>query len=191
MISHKHKCIFIHPNRNGGKSIEKTLFETDPVFGSADHSTILQWKNKTTFDVFNSYFKFVFCRNPWDRLVSIYHYTLENWKDLYPNHKKIPIMFSSFETFVKSCKHNKTPTKSQSHFIKINGEVAVDYIGRFENYSKDWGVVCNYLNISLPLPHLNYSQHYSYTKYYTPELVDIVAKEFREDIRTFLYEYPE
>lgn len=191
MISHEHKCIFIHPSRNGGKSIEKALFGVTPVFGSSDHRTLVDWQQKLGKKTFNNYFKFVFVRNPWDRLVSIYHYVLENYSFFYPTDEKIRGDFRSFNAFITKCQPYLKRTKAQYNWLtNINENIGVDFIGRVENYEKDWKKVCEQLNIGdVCLPHLNKSSHEKYWTYYDEHLEEIVADKFKEDIELFDYKF--
>ena len=67
MISHQYKCIFTHVNKCGGSTI-------DAVFnGKGGHKLALNYKRMYP-KKFDSYFKFSFVRNPWDKMVSFYHY---------------------------------------------------------------------------------------------------------------------
>jgi hypothetical protein len=174
MISDKLKIIFLHPNKCGRKSVEKALWETEPVPGSADHRTmqmhLLEDRGRAL-----SYFKFMFCRNPWDRLVSIYH-----------GRKQIlNIEMPSFEEFVLNADSSKSPYQSQVTWIKTDIGMQIDFIGRFERYEEDWAR----LNFGVPLPHLNRSRHKHYSELYTPELVEIVSEKYSEDIEFFGYEF--
>ena len=73
MISHKHKCIFIHIPRTGGTSIEKALTEADwwKVDKKTKHLDCKTAKNLYK-DNWNEYFKFTIVRNPWDWMVSLF-----------------------------------------------------------------------------------------------------------------------
>lgn len=192
MISHEYKCIFIHPPGNGGKSIEKALFGVDPTPGSADHKTIRQRQRNLGKKLFNSYFKFVFVRNPWDRLVSMYHRRL-NFLSLHSKYKKVDghLNLNSFDEFIKACHPKKGPLRSQSYYILNHaGNIGVDFIGRLENYEEDWQKVCEKLNVgNILLPHLNKSSHEEYWKYYNKDLIEIVAEKFKKDIKLFNYKF--
>lgn len=68
----------------------------------------------------------------------------------------------------------------------------MDFIGRFENLSGDFAVICERLGIAPPsLPHekRNTTGRKRYTEYYTPALRDLVAEKFRVDIEAFGYEF--
>ena len=72
MISHKYKFIFIHIEKTGGTSIND-FFNFDDVYEK--HGTINYFKNEYGKKLFDEYFKFTIVRNPWDWLVSRYHWS--------------------------------------------------------------------------------------------------------------------
>ena len=93
-VSHAHRAIFVHIPRAGGSSIEKALGifgrENDGVnspcpdmlFGVAggvqmQHLTIGEIRGRIDAAIFESYFKFAFVRNPFDRIVSAYVWSEE------------------------------------------------------------------------------------------------------------------
>jgi hypothetical protein len=174
MISNELKLIFLHPNKCGGKSIEKALWGVEPVPGSADHRTMQMHLHEDKERAL-TYFKFMFCRNPWDRLVSIYHGRQQILKTKMP----------TFEKFIRIIDPKKRPGLLQTTWIKTNLGIQVDFIGRFERYEEDW----NRLNLGISLPHVNKSKHKSYEDLYSRELINIVAKKYEEDIDFFGYQF--
>lgn len=75
--------------------------------------------------------------------------------------------------------------------ISIEGEIAVDYVGKFENLQDDINTICNKAGTSaVELPHRlksNRTQHYS--QYYSDEAREIVRDKYSSDIETFQYEF--
>ena len=80
MISHKHKCIFVHIQRCAGTSMEEKILGYD-VWKSphlineipemyAKHANASQLKALYP-EYWDEYFKFSFVRNPWERMVSM------------------------------------------------------------------------------------------------------------------------
>ena len=66
----KKKCIFFHIPKTAGISLVKALF------GDLDwgHRDVKYYRNVFNKKKFDSYFKFTFVRNPYDRLFSAYSF---------------------------------------------------------------------------------------------------------------------
>jgi hypothetical protein len=73
--------------------------------------------------IWRSYFKFAFDRNPWDRQVSWYHHRFRR--------KETPPPFSTFIRCDRRARINNYEIYS------IEGDVAVDFVGRFESLEED------------------------------------------------------
>ena len=70
------------------------------------------------------------------------------------------------------------------------GNVIIDFIGKYENLSTDFRTVCQRAGLpSIELPHLNKSTSGEYRKYYTNETRDFVAKMAQKDIELFGYDF--
>jgi len=178
MISDELKCIFLHPNKCGGKSIESALWDVTPIPGSADHRTIVEYESLYP-DKTRDYFKFMFCRNPWDRLVSIYHGRKQILK----------VQMPSFNSFVRNFEPNESPTQSQVLWIKSGSKYNIDFVGRFENYENDWIHICKELGIKKVLPHKNKSKHIHYSELYDKKLEEVVRIKYKDDIEYFEYDF--
>tara|TARA_Y100000004_G_C8839070_1_gene379666 strand:- start:42 stop:563 length:522 start_codon:yes stop_codon:yes gene_type:complete len=173
MINHKHKVLFIHVIKTGGTSIAAAL-NMKQFHGSA--TTIRKLVGE---DIWNDYFKFTFVRNPYEKIVSQYHYNAHKWgfKD------------STFEEYIKAWNAGKRiSTYPQSHLSYINEKL--DFIGRFENLQQDFNIVCDKIGIpQQQLPHKNKSKHKHYTEYYDDKLKEIVAERYAKDLVHFGYSF--
>ena len=217
MVSHKYKCIFVEVPKTGSMSIrnvignpwkphlnitqikyklmnELSLYglmnELSP-WGLMNFIQLLLNKmntKKVGEEIFNSYFKFGFVRNPWDRTVSLYIR-----RDRIQMSKKM-----SFEEFVNwinfssdTCIHPIQHKYQIDQICDENGDIVVDFIGRFENLNKDWGYISNKLKINKVLPHIRYNPRNNrhYTEYYTEKTKNIIAEKFYRDIEFFEYEF--
>ena len=213
MISHKYKCIFVEVPKTACTSIRavvgsppKTHLDIwqirNEMIGGWTHYRGLrnrvlrrmyrflpaEIRKKIGERQFNTYFKFGFVRNPWDRTVSLY----ERREGIQMADKM------TFEEFVEwinyssdTCIH-PTPHKNQlDWFVHPDGSVIVDFIGRFENLKEDWSFVCNRLGIKVRLPHENYNvkKQKHYTDYYSDKTKDIIEKKFKVDIDYFGYKF--
>lgn len=192
VISDKYKCIFIHNNKAAGTSIEHVL---RPVSLFKKHYiTAYQIRDFVGRDRWNKYFKFMIVRNPWDKMVSLYHYRKKI--DMIPS----SMTFSSFIHNLDSLpnnrgrKINKVRTSNQlGYCTDKDGSIMVDYIGRFEKLDKSWRYICNQINFKKKLPHMksgkkkNKKMHYS--TYYDDAMRDVIADRFSRDIEHFGYSF--
>lgn len=185
MINHEHKFIFIHINKCGGCSVDELFTGT-----FQGHLKALDYKKSNPND-FNNYFKFTFIRNPWDRVVSFYHYQIKRGWKFYPFNKTIP-----FKEFLKNWLKQmpgQAPLITNPCYDWIsdeNGKLIVDYVGRVEQMQKDFDTICDKIGIpQQKLPHTNRSKHEHYTEYYDDETKQIVAEKFAKDIEYFGYKF--
>jgi hypothetical protein len=70
---------------------------------------------------------------------------------------------------------------SQYHYWEIQGKSCLDFLGKFERLEKDFQHICDRLNITAKLPHLNASTHEDSITYYNPRTSDHVLKTFEKD----------
>ncbi len=196
MISHKHRCVFIHIPKNGGTSIESALCRWNltpsnyvELMGSKYHSkhhTLRSIKK----DLRDKYFTFAFVRNPWDRAVSLYSYYRGggNKKSDLRIVDKIP---ADFKTFVMSTWNiiPQSHRKEQFTYIKADDKINVDYICKFENMNEDWEYIAHKLKINEKLPHIRASKHLHYSTYYDDETREVISKRYANDIKRFKYKF--
>ena len=204
MINHKHKFIFIHIPKTAGTSVEKVLFKppkkrtTKDLWmfpnkyqtGALQHLMASHIIQEVGWDVFFKYFTFSFVRNPYDKMVSQYKYTINERPDLL---RYIGISDSaSFKEYIERVMVTKLHVQwdCQYKFLYINKKCVVDFIGKFENLQEDFNIVCDKIGIPRQqLPHKNKSKHKHYTEYYDEETKEIVAKKYAKDIEYFGYEF--
>ncbi|MBM4022035.1 MAG: sulfotransferase family protein [Planctomycetes bacterium] len=138
-------------------------------------------------DVFESLFKFAFVRNPWDLLVSYWHYLRSK-----PSHRRSHIArrLPTFATYVEyEIRRNRF---SQTNLLcDRDGRLLVDYVGRYESLAGNFAFVCRRIGIEADLPRLNAGDRGDYRDYYTPPLVARVAEAFAADVERFGYAFEE
>jgi len=197
MISHKDKCIFIHIPKTAGESIEtilmgrpnweaddpklKELSATDSINISDDkHWPLYKWVDSPYYE---DYFKFSFVRNPWAASVSFYHYR-----------KKRDGFSHTFKEWIKGVnpdfwKEFLNPLR----YLRVNGKIGVDFIGRFEHLDRDWAYVCGRLGLpNTPLPVVNKtSNSLHYSEYYDDFCIKYIAEKCAEEIEYFGYSFGE
>jgi len=152
---------------------------------------------KTMPDIFRRYFKFAIVRNPYDWVVSAYHFFSQDPReDLYELFRS----FNDFEHFINHISeydiysgNRKTtgmPSYSpQRNFLYEDANVLlVDFVVRFENLQNDFDIVCDEIGIpSVKLGHHNRSNHDEFELYYSPSLRTRIYELFKTDFETFGY----
>ena len=143
-------------------------------------------------EVFNSYYKFAFVRNPWDLLVSMYHFILREPQAARHGEVKALANFSEFVEWVTI-----TPDPYPRGILKLQkdmisdsaGNLVMDYVGYYESLNTDFGYITKSLNIAATLPHLNKSVHEDYRGYYNEHTRELIGKHFEPDIKLFGYTF--
>tara|TARA_Y100000768_G_scaffold384495_1_gene368660 strand:+ start:607 stop:1200 length:594 start_codon:yes stop_codon:yes gene_type:complete len=196
MVFHNYKCIFLHIPKTAGRSVTNALGGQGDIEELFWHETLNDHKKIISEDIYSSYFKFTFVRNPWDRVLSAYFWYkgggVQNKADKYIG-KSLPWRFTKFiknyDNFIKDHDNELSP-----HFlpqIKIINDVnELDFLGRFERLEEDFSIICKKLNLQdYKLPHSNKSRHKPYWNYYNSKTIDIVADIFKDDIENFSYDF--
>jgi hypothetical protein len=129
----------------------------------------------------DSYFKFCFERNPWDRVISLYYWL----------HKSEPR--PTILEFVES-EASLILKHLNKDVYMINGQVAVDRICRFENLSEELETVRTQLGIPerLELPHAKAryrKDKRNYRDILGEQEQKKIAALFRDEIDLFGYEF--
>lgn len=179
--------IFIHINKTGGSSIEKALgmqFDHRSAREKIDAIGNAAWERKFTFS---------FVRNPWDKVVSHYHYRLKTGQ---AGFRGDPPDFNDWVRLAYAEKHPLYHDQPLMFAVQMDwiadadDRILVDFIGRFENLQGDFDEVCRRIGRdSLQLPHLKPSKHGHYRDYYSAQSRDIIARHFERDIRHLGYDF--
>ena len=177
MVNHKHQCIFVHVIKTAGVSICKALNMSD----TSCHLSAQKVRLKVGEDTWGDYFKFSIVRNPFDKIVSQYHY----------NRGKFGFKDSTFKEYIKAWNAGQTiSTFPQLNLFYLDDKL--DFVGRFEILQQDFNFVCDKIGIPRQqLPHKNKSKHKHYTEYYDDETRQIVAERYAKDIEHFGYKFGE
>jgi len=143
----------------------------------------------------NQRFKFAFVRDPYDRAVSYYCYTIRVYTDRVKRgstRRKDSIdTFSQFLHGHEQMLVNQTACNYLTG--KDNDKVLVDFVGRFENLQGDFDKICD--KIKLPrmiLPYVNKSENRKkddYKKYYNDKIYDFVTNIYKDDLKMFGYKF--
>lgn len=150
------------------------------------------------------YDRFSFVRNPFDRLVSCYRSKViyrPSPKQVSPHFQNyfftIPVNIS-FADFVERVSQIPDALadahfKSQYAMLSCDGELQVDYLGRFEWLADDWRPIAERYQLEPLLEAANVSKnkpgtHSDYRLYYTEPLVHWVYERYRKDVEAFGYQ---
>lgn len=143
-----------------------------------NHITAKEIKKIVGAKIWNDYFKFCFVRNPWDRAISRYYWNQEKTKKI--------------ESLQESLKNNNP--NSNFDIYTIDGELAVDYVGKYETLMEDLDFICNKLNIPFDgwLPRAKGKVRKNKTNYaeiLTEEQANFVREKCEREIAWFDYSF--
>ena len=191
----KYKCIFIHVPKVAGSSIERVIYQTDGwLVGHVKASDYVKFdKNK-----FESYFSFGFVRNPYDRIVSAYHYLKNDspapldieWGRLHINN----LTFEEFilrlqdEYFRKKILLKNHFSFQYKYLCDKNMNILVNFVGKFEQLDNDFKKILNILHRKDNLVHVNKSKHLNYRDYYNSQTYKIIREIYKNDFEIFDYD---
>ena len=208
MIIHFHKAVFVHIPKNAGQSVE-SAFLSDLGLNWENRAPLLlrpsvDCDNKTPprlahltgsqyvdlkyipREMYNSYYKFAICRNPWDRAFSLYKY-------LTPRSKPFAkFVKEDFEKEIYKKVHWFSMSQAK-YILGKNEKLLVDKIIRFETLAKDFKEVATKLKLQNKiLPHINKSKESSRMTYkdaYCEDSKKIIADIYADDIQLFQYSF--
>jgi hypothetical protein len=167
----------------------RTIFPLNSIIGfDQQHLPAIVLREFLPKDTWDSYFKFAFVRNPWDLVVSTYHFLKQNLEaTTFEPDIRFLVTNLDFERFVYI--YATMNRDMSAMFTGPAGEMLVDYIGRFENVENDFAAICARIGIEAKLPHNNRSERTSYREYYTTVSRGIVERHFARDIERFGYSF--
>lgn len=211
MISDQHRTIFIHIPKTAGQSIETLFLNNLGLSWEERHHLLLRPNQNSAFGPprlahlslteyltcnyisrikFDSYFKFSFIRNPWDRAVSIYKYITKGNRPF-------------CEFLRKELTNKNSPLfyfyRPQSDFIiDPHGRLKTNFIGKFETINRDILLIKNRLGLQGNLKHINASKLKSmpqlqeqkpYQAFYDSNTKRMIEEFYGQDIKSFGYKF--
>lgn len=202
LFSQRRKFLFIHIQKTAGTSIEVALASVTPdavrrfddIPECRDplknrHLFAADLKKYLDDEIWNSYYKFAFVRNPWARLVSWYNMCVE--RPTTPFMWLVKREAKTFDDFLSlsQWRAQRTTFNQADYISDPAGNLIVDFVGRFERVNSDFRVICDRLNIDVKLPHKNRSTPTDYRMYYRDGTRKAVAERFARDIEMFGYSF--
>ncbi len=214
IISHGRKYIFVHIPKTGGTSLslalESKAMKDDILIGDTPKAKKRRsrlkdikasgrlWKHARLTDIYGlvdqaqieQYFVFTIVRNPWDRVVSYYHW-LQGQSFDHPAVRIAQSMpFTGFlqDGFIQRSLQNDAAPR---YVMDKDGVEQCDLYLRLERLHEDVQKLEVALGLKLgELPHDNKSQRdKEYSKYYDDTGREIIGTAFESDINKFGYEF--
>lgn len=182
IVSFSRRFIFVHTPKSAGESVtlallpsladddvvlcEPHLERPGPLAASGrcnKHSTLEEIR-AAYGEAVDGFFSFCFVRNPWDRVVSYYHY----------------LGGDDFRGHVE---------RGAPHFPCWHWAKGVDFTGRFEDLGADFAEIRRRIGVDASLPHMNASQRGRYRDYFDAELRERVARRNADDLSELGYRF--
>ncbi|MFK7754539.1 MAG: sulfotransferase family 2 domain-containing protein [Sedimentitalea sp.] len=213
ILSTGRRFVFVHIPKTGGTSVAMALearaMKDDIMLGDTPKARRRRhrvqgmatagrlWKHATLGDIeglvpdttLDGLFAFTVVRNPWDRLVSYYHWLLTQDFD----HPSVELAKSmSFDGFAG---HNQTlaalhANPAASYMQRSDGRIQCNAFVRIEAFAQDAAALFDHLGFKFELPVLNTSdRNRDHRSYYSTELAEQVAKACARDISDFGYTF--
>ncbi len=211
IISHGREFIFVHIPKTGGTSLalalEAKAMKDDILIGDTPKAKQRRrrlkgvqasgriWKHSRLTDIYGlvdqaqieAYFVFTIVRNPWDRMVSYYHW-LQEQKFEHPSVASAKVL--DFSRFLNHPVTQAALAQDVSRFYVSDrdGVDRCDLYLRLDFLGEDLPRLEAGIGVKLPVVgHVNRSERSAYQKYFTSDDAKLVGKVFADDIARFGY----
>lgn len=189
------KIIFIHINKCGGTSMKHIVEEYSHI-KIPSNDNIISLKNKKSW---NESIKITFVRNPYTRLLSLFHMlkrdgyqsTLDEVIDIITN-KNIKYLVSDgglkprSEEYIR--RHGLPMT--HKHYGVINDDLSldIDYVYKLEELQDKWDEIKQITQINKDLVKLNVSKNKNKIDVFTKKQLSKINEYYNNDFICFNYE---
>lgn len=189
----RYKVIFIHIPKAGGTSVASQLYGK-----RAGHSTAAQFQDVLGKEAFNALFSFSVVRNPYDRIVSAYHFARQGGGSE-GGIRHLPVYksetFASFDRFVKEWLIHQDPHTTELVFrpqylfvCDEQDNLMLDWVGKIENTAEIEAIISEKFSRKINIEKRNTSKRKGFQEYYTPELKELIYQYYQRDFDLFGYD---
>lgn len=213
IISPARSFVFVHIPKTGGTSLSLALedraHKDDILIGDTPKAQKRKrrlkdlrakgrlWKHSTMADIEGAFeqeqlasmFKIALVRNPWDRMVSYYHWLQVQSFD----HVAVKLAQElEFSAFVRH-PHTRSSVRQNPYGRYLRDGTGVEWptlFVRLENFHQDVAPFEEHLGFGIVLPLANKSERSTdYRDYFTGDLARITGEDCAEDIERFGYSF--
>ncbi len=154
-----------------------------------NHMSASKIRHQLGREAWNNYYKFTTIRNPFQKVVSAFHFEVKNAKKIIEHRQLLKFFFREWLMLGKLF-------NDRDRYI-IDNEICLDYFIRYDQLHEGIEHVCDELGLPFEperLPQLK-SNHrprkVDYAEYYELDTLALVAKHFSYEIRKFGFSIPE
>lgn len=207
-ISHKHKFIFLSNPRCGSTSIRQMLAKYSDISSISEYPYHHHTGARGLYNnfeangwIWDEYLSITTIRNPWDRVVSIYHYGKRNpksvWNELYSKTKSFDEFVIMLPNFLNKVVYAGGHKKAGQNGISISefgfseqGEKLIEHILPIEKIDDSLPFIIEGMGLpNLKVPSVNATKHDTYKEFYNQTTQSIVADIFTKDIEIGNYSF--
>ena len=205
IISSRHKFIFVAVPKTGTHSVRRALREQMgpddleqvglfvqkqfpiPELARLQHGhlSLEQIRPYLRPQEWQTFFKFAFVRNPFDRFVSYCAFMSRDGGEFEREPQEV-----MRRTLANPPLHHLLFQPQHLLLVDAAGALATDYLGRVETMQRSYDEICERIGIpTTELATVNASQRRGYREYYDQQLIDGVSKLYSRDFELFDYEF--
>ena len=171
---------------------------SDPLYNQKvqpipSHLTALEMRNRLGPGNWEKIFSFTFVRNPWDRMLSLYRYRIScgEIEESLSFKSYLKLFFEPPDTKYSPYRYHGYYYQSFDYLADQQGNIIVDFVGRFESRKRDLQVIMEKSRCSnLGRLRLQASgDPRSYRAYYCDQSKEMVLKICQKDVLAFGYQF--